>query len=396
MSLPADTCATVLEEYIFEQICKGLEQIAINEKDSIYAYSLYCYDAFADPLRANLTLGYNTIEHYRSEMDAAYNDKEPETFFDFINTPHDDMEAKWNYAFWLQNDIVTIGTADDKKGKELITNWIKEQGFYYTEEESWKNFEACMEKARAVTKQFLKILVKVVQRLHQKFNLKVPILIHQLESFEGITEYNIEANGKSLVKEYLDTYGEYEQELYAHMLYSFLDIIDGIQESIVDSIYAYSLLIKHENNDPRRPTLTIGYNTNSNYLNQIKNTRNCQEAKWNHTYWLHDNIGEIGSVNDVRGRDLIEKWSRYEALFYTYEEYNQGSMECLEKGKKITDNFIKTVKNAIEGMLSIHQLNNPMIMYTDQNQVTLINDSLEAEGEQMVLEFREWVSKRNQ
>jgi len=45
---------------------------------------------------------------------------------DEINHASDENEARWNYAFWLQKQITTVGENDDEEGRKIINKWISE------------------------------------------------------------------------------------------------------------------------------------------------------------------------------------------------------------------------------------------------------------------------------
>ncbi|MCX5414282.1 hypothetical protein [Streptomyces sp. NBC_00059] len=56
----------------------------------------------------------------------------------------------------------------------------------------------------------------------------------------------------------------------------------SIPATDADDIYAVSFLIDNEDDDPRRPTLTIGYNTRTQARRSIQNTSDQAEARWNY------------------------------------------------------------------------------------------------------------------
>lgn len=88
-----------------------------------------------------------------------------------------DDESRWNYAFWLQNE------------KELF---VGENDVYV------RNIESCGS---------LAVLANAVKQLHKSgiitelFGHELPVIIHELEYYPEIAEYNIKANGKKLVPE---------------------------------------------------------------------------------------------------------------------------------------------------------------------------------------------------
>lgn len=133
-----------------------------------------------------MTVGFNTTENYKKEAKNASSLE----------------EAKWNYAFWLQNEIVSIGGEEDEIGCTIIQNWITEIGLNYTDEEEENDFEKCLDQGEKITSAFVNILIKVVQRIHLANVTNLPIIIHELEYDHQISKQNIETNGDERVKEF--------------------------------------------------------------------------------------------------------------------------------------------------------------------------------------------------
>ncbi|MBP1547998.1 MAG: hypothetical protein J6A37_15550 [Oscillospiraceae bacterium] len=86
-----------------------------------------------------------------------------------------DEEARWNYAFWLQNDKPLFGEKND-----VYVRYIENCGS-------------------------LAVLSNAVKQLHKSgiitelFGRELPVIIHELEYYPEIAEYNIRANGKKLL-----------------------------------------------------------------------------------------------------------------------------------------------------------------------------------------------------
>ncbi|MCX2680052.1 hypothetical protein OOZ15_08895 [Galbibacter sp. EGI 63066] len=364
-----DKNTKTLEKYIFDEVTKEIEEIIKTEKGAIYTYSFYIYDAFADPLNASLTLGYNTIEQLG----------------DNVHDPH----VKWGeYTDWVNDNVIEIGTYDDSKGHELIENWVKEIGLYYTEEEYAQDSDACMDKAREVTQHFIQMLVRVIQKIHRQYKLEVPIIIHQLEAYEGETEYNIQANGKALAKEFTDAIGEYSHDLYGYILYALLKL-KYMPEDEKEDIYAYSLFV--DDNDPRWPKATLGYNTLSHFDSVKENAKTEQEAKWNFDFWLQNNIKELCSENEPEGREIIGNYTAYKELYYTDEEFEKDKAKCLEKGKEITQFFIDKLVSIIPFIQRSCKTDKPIIIHKSgyDKQIAALNEK--ANGEEKVKEFVAWI-----
>ena len=160
-----------------EKIQRLIEQkISEWQEDDIYVISLYVFDDEDDPCRPVAVLGYNTERQVQKSMPEA----------------SDEQEARWNYAFWLQNEEMCLGQGDTA---EDIREWITEQKLWDSEDE--------------ITEKFVGLLVAVVQDIHalgllkSKFGREFPILIHELEYYEKIAQQNIEANGETLDRDFV-------------------------------------------------------------------------------------------------------------------------------------------------------------------------------------------------
>lgn len=153
------------------------EAILQWEEDDIYAISLYVYDEEDDPCRPTVTLGYNTERQVMESLQDA----------------SDEQEARWNYAFWLQNEELCWGRDDTE---EDVKEWISEQNLRDREDE--------------ITETFVEMLVDLVRDIHasgllkSKFGKEIPMLIHELEYYDKIADQNIRANGKELVENFVE------------------------------------------------------------------------------------------------------------------------------------------------------------------------------------------------
>ena len=135
--------------------------------------SLLVYDEDDDPLMPTVTVSYNTETQVR-------------TF--------DEDEARWNYAFWLHEELALVAdSAEDPDGAELRDAWIADGA-----------------RAEQVTEDFVDLVVRVVQRLHEEgviervFERPIPVLVHELEYYEEIAEQNERANPAGLVADFTD------------------------------------------------------------------------------------------------------------------------------------------------------------------------------------------------
>ena len=141
----------------------------------VYALSFFIYDEDDDETRPTLTLGYNTNERWKAAA-ATYSDP---------------VEAKWNYAFWIQNELVVLG-AENTESAEIRDTFIKSLLSYYDK-----------------TQYFVDSCVMVARRLHgnavvaRKFGGPIPILIHELEYYPIIAYQTSAANPNGLAEEFV-------------------------------------------------------------------------------------------------------------------------------------------------------------------------------------------------
>ncbi len=172
-----------MEKYIREKAIEAIKNINQNKLKDIYVFSFFVYDDMDDPRLPTLQIGYNTLINLKSEAGSI----------------DETGEEKWNYAFWLQNELVIIGDSEDEVGQELIQGWLNKNGLNYSDQE---NYENDYTKGVEITTCFVEILIKIVQEIHSSKLTDLPILIHELEYYGTIKEQNIKANGEKRVKEF--------------------------------------------------------------------------------------------------------------------------------------------------------------------------------------------------
>ena len=168
------------------------EKIETWDKANIYAVSLWVNDKNDNPCEPVVVLGYNTTEQFQRE----------------ISNASGEQEAKWNYAFWLQNEELSFGEGETQS---VVRQWIEKEGYsYFTYEEMYEAEEGPEESLyEGITEAFIEALIEVVQELHEsgfikeQFGRKIPVLIHELEYYEEIAEQNLKANPAETVEEFV-------------------------------------------------------------------------------------------------------------------------------------------------------------------------------------------------
>jgi len=181
-----------ITDYIQTVWLKSFNSIDKKIINEIYAFSFWVYNDEDDLRCPVLTIGFNTNSNFQKE----------------INNASSKEEAKWNFAFWLQNEIAIIGDKDDKKGKLIIDNWISSLGMNYSDEEEEEDIDSCFKKGSKIKGKFIELLIEIVKKSHKDEITSKPIIIHELEYYDQIREQNIEANGKKRVKDFTNWINE--------------------------------------------------------------------------------------------------------------------------------------------------------------------------------------------
>ncbi|MBS2033135.1 MAG: hypothetical protein JST54_35005 [Deltaproteobacteria bacterium] len=198
-----------LQEHIHAVTRAALESIPASDRADIYVISMYVSDIEDDHRRPTIMVGFNTEQRVAACTPApGQKAKWP--------IASDAAEARWNFAFWLQNNLVTLGGDDDATGAALIQSWAIERGYWYSDEEEDHDFDAALAKVRPLTGAFVQLAVGVVQELHRSgelvriFQRPVPVLIHELEYYDEIAAQNEDANPKELVEGFVEWVRSYK------------------------------------------------------------------------------------------------------------------------------------------------------------------------------------------
>ncbi|GAA0926312.1 hypothetical protein GCM10009554_06470 [Kribbella koreensis] len=107
-------------------------------------------------------------------------------------------------------------------------------------------------------------------------------------------------------------------------------------------IYAISLWCSYDEDDTRRPTLVVDYNTETQVeqvLSTDEDAPEPDEARWNYAYWLQSMPVEIGGLSDPTGLRLGQEWIKAGGLWYSDEQEESDFEATLELGSAIARRF---------------------------------------------------------
>ncbi|MEU1200772.1 hypothetical protein ABZ446_31765 [Streptomyces sp. NPDC005813] len=106
--------------------------------------------------------------------------------------------------------------------------------------------------------------------------------------------------------------------LREHVLKEAVRIVDGFPEALKPEIYVVSFRIWRVGQDPRRPYLAIGYNTESEVRRVLEQECSYEgTARWEYAYWLLEGFETVGHVpEDPVGSALHLAEAKAEELWY--------------------------------------------------------------------------------
>lgn len=131
-------------------------------------------------------------------------------------------------------------------------------------------------------------------------------------------------------------------------------LLNEIKKSIIgwkkDGIYAISLFVYDNNDNPCEPTVTLGYNTEKQFKRKKRHAYNEREACWNYAYWLQNREFLFGY--DKNSANTIKAWlTENNFPYYPADEvdYQKIKNEGLDK---ITKSFISILVDVVQTLHS--------------------------------------------
>ena len=173
------------DDHIVRAVRSALAAVPAVDSPEIYAISFLVYDEDDDPERPTLMIGYNTESQVRRVLENA-GGRGP-----------DPAEARWNYAYWLQNELgVVCDSIRDSEGATHRTQWIQDN-------------PRLQDHPEQVTARFVRGCVRMVRSFHEvglierAVGHRVPVLIHELEYYDEIAEQTRAANPAGLADDFV-------------------------------------------------------------------------------------------------------------------------------------------------------------------------------------------------
>ncbi|KUF18895.1 hypothetical protein [Streptomyces silvensis] len=127
-----------------------------------------------------------------------------------------------------------------------------------------------------------------------------------------------------------------------HLRQAATGILERVPEQLKREIYVLALNIWRIDADNRRPYVDIGYNTESQYEEQMRRDSDHREARWNYAFWILEGFDRLGNVPEDRtGGPLYEEEVRNLGIWYDGE---------FDLGRTLEDDGLR----AKSGLLELH------------------------------------------
>ncbi len=182
----------ITTSYLKNELLKKLtDQIKAFDDPAIYSLSLYFEADEGEDFIPNVYLTYNTESEFNIDPKS---------------------EERWNYAFWLQNEVPII---EDDESKADVLSWLKKMKVKDIGFEEGPIHDA---KSRYIGKgpnglvEILGLFVEIIKELHQtgfiktQFKKELPVILHDLEYTWFYIEATKNANPSSTLEDFLSFY----------------------------------------------------------------------------------------------------------------------------------------------------------------------------------------------
>ena len=172
-------------------------------------------------------------------------------------------------------------------------------------------------------------------------------------------------------------------------------IISNIEKWTDTDIYAISLYVYDECDNPCQPTVTLGYNTERQFKESISRASDEEEARWNYAFWIMNHFLYFGSGDTA---EIVRNWINEIGMPYYADDdpvwrNNELFDEILEKTEGITKAFVDVlvciVKEIHEQGILTQKFGKeiPIIIHELEYYEEIAEQNIEANGKELVEDF---------
>lgn len=165
-------------------------------------------------------------------------------------------------------------------------------------------------------------------------------------------------------------------------------IITAIKSWNEEGIYAVSLFVYDEEDNPCKPTVTLGYNTELNVMKNISSASSEEEARWNFAFGLQHEEFCFG-IDDTE--EMVKNWIIEKGLPY-FENVGFGD-EKYDELTIITKEFVNVLVVIVQDIHKLGILKKkfgkeiPIIIHELEYYKEIALQNIEANGRELVEDF---------
>ncbi|MGW0838649.1 hypothetical protein ACWD26_00495 [Streptomyces sp. NPDC002787] len=127
-----------------------------------------------------------------------------------------------------------------------------------------------------------------------------------------------------------------------HLRQATTGILERVPAQLKREIYVLALNVWRIDSDGRHPYVDIGYNTESQYEEEMRRNGDPREVRWNYAFWILEGFDKLGNVpEDPAGGPLFEEEARDLGIWYDGE---------FDLGRMLEDDELR----AKSGLLRLH------------------------------------------
>jgi len=108
-------------------------------------------------------------------------------------------------------------------------------------------------------------------------------------------------------------------------------------------IYVVSFFVYDEQDDRRKPTVTVGFNTEAD----VAASGAGEESRWNYAFWSQNQLAIICDTDaDPAGAELREAWAKQEGLWYELGPDEDAIFN--ERGEPLAKGFVELLVAVVQ------------------------------------------------
>lgn len=161
-------------------------------------------------------------------------------------------------------------------------------------------------------------------------------------------------------------------------------IVANIKAWNENDIYAISLFVNNQNDNQYKPTVTLGYNTESQVTQEIQNAADEQESRWNYAFWIQN---EFFCFGEGETEEDIVYWLDENQLLNNDEEDVEITSKKTER--LFVEELISIVKEIHNSKLLTEKFGKeiPIIIHGLEYYDEIAEKNIEANGTEQLMDF---------